>query len=151
MGIGHRIYKTYDPRAKYFKEHILPKIFGDPKKARTENPELWNLYETAITMERFVQDKLGKKKLYPNVDFWSGLFYKGIGAPTAPETNNVMITENNTVDKTLICWDNKATSNYPSRFYNYLSPSNAGRPTPYHSKTAKPWTVSVPGFYCYQI
>ncbi|MGE5583292.1 MAG: citrate/2-methylcitrate synthase [Bacillota bacterium] len=82
MGVGHRIYKTYDPRAKYFKDHILPKIFGDPSAVRKENPYLWNLYETAITMEKFVQEKLGKKNLYPNVDFWSGIFYKAVGVPT---------------------------------------------------------------------
>ncbi|HEX3045464.1 MAG TPA: citrate/2-methylcitrate synthase [Bacillota bacterium] len=82
MGIGHRIYKTYDPRAKYFKEHILPKIFGNAEAMARENPDMWALYETAIAMEQFVQDKLGKKKLYPNVDFWSGLFYKAVGVPT---------------------------------------------------------------------
>jgi citrate synthase len=82
MGIGHRIYKTYDPRARYFKDFILPKIFGDQEKLQQENPKLWDLYETAITLEQFVQDKLGKKKLYPNVDFWSGLFYKAVGVQT---------------------------------------------------------------------
>ncbi len=82
MGIGHRIYKTYDPRAKYFKDRILPQIFSDQEKVKQENPYLWNLYETAITMEKYVQDKLGKKSLYPNVDFWSGIFYKAVGAPT---------------------------------------------------------------------
>jgi citrate synthase len=81
MGIGHRIYKTYDPRAKYFKEHILPKIFNEPEKLAKRNPELLNLYQTAIALEAFVQEKLGKKKLYPNVDFWSGLLYSAIGAP----------------------------------------------------------------------
>lgn len=82
MGVGHRIYKTYDPRAKYFKEYILPKIFGEREKLQAERPDLWNLYETAITLEKVVQEKLGKKKLYPNVDFWSGLFYKAVGIPT---------------------------------------------------------------------
>jgi citrate synthase len=82
MGIGHRIYKTYDPRAKYFKDKILPKIFSQKEKLQQENAYLWNLYETAITLEKFVQEKLGKKNLYPNVDFWSGLFYKAVGAPT---------------------------------------------------------------------
>ncbi|HOJ76543.1 MAG TPA: citrate/2-methylcitrate synthase [Bacillota bacterium] len=82
MGVGHRIYKTYDPRAKYFKEFILPKIFGDPEQVKNENPPLWNLYDTAIAMEKYVQERLGKKNLYPNVDFWSGLFYKALGVPT---------------------------------------------------------------------
>jgi citrate synthase len=82
MGVGHRIYKTYDPRAKYFKEVILPKIYGDSEKLKATRTDLWNLYETAITMEKFVQDKLGKKNLHPNVDFWSGLFYKAMDVPT---------------------------------------------------------------------
>ena len=82
MGVGHRIYKTYDPRAKYFKNIILPKIYGDAEKVKAERPDLWNLYETAVTLERFVQDKLGKKNLHPNVDFWSGLFYKAVNVPT---------------------------------------------------------------------
>lgn len=82
MGVGHRIYKTYDPRAKFFKEKILPNVFGEPEKVQKENPSLWNLYETATTLEKLVQEKLGKKKLYPNVDFWSGLFYKAVGVPT---------------------------------------------------------------------
>lgn len=82
MGVGHRIYKTYDPRAKYFKDVILPKIYSHPEKMRQENPKLWDLYETAITMEKYVQEKLGKKNLHPNVDFWSGLFYKAVSIPT---------------------------------------------------------------------
>lgn len=82
MGVGHRIYKTYDPRAKYFKERILPKIFADPERVKRENLALWNLFEIAVTMEKYVQEKLGKKKLYPNVDFWSGIFYKAAGVPT---------------------------------------------------------------------
>jgi citrate synthase len=79
MGVGHRIYRTYDPRARYFKDRILPRIFGDPEKVKSKDVSLWNLYETAVTMESFVQEKLGKKKLYPNVDFWSGIFYKAAG------------------------------------------------------------------------
>ena len=82
MGVGHRIYKTYDPRAKYFKDVILPKIYGDQEKIAAADPYLWNLYETAITLEAFVTEKLGQKKLYPNVDFWSGLFLKAAGVPT---------------------------------------------------------------------
>jgi citrate synthase len=83
MGVGHRIYKTYDPRAKYFKSHILPKIFTDRSEyLQKEAPELWRLYMTAVELERQVQNRLGKKKLYPNVDFWSGLFYKAMGVPT---------------------------------------------------------------------
>lgn len=81
MGVGHRIYKTYDPRARFFKHHILPKIFVEEKL--TDQPDLWSLYATAVNLEAVVTEKLGKKKLYPNVDFWSGLFYRALGV--APE------------------------------------------------------------------
>ncbi|HEX2955057.1 MAG TPA: citrate/2-methylcitrate synthase [Bacillota bacterium] len=80
MGVGHRIYKTYDPRARYFKNRILPKIFQERSEyLQNEEPGLWNLYMTAVALERQVQERLGKKKLYPNVDFWSGLFYRAMG------------------------------------------------------------------------
>lgn len=83
MGVGHRIYKTYDPRAKYFKAKILPKIFTEQsERLQKEQPELWSLYSTAVELEKQVQDRLGKKKLYPNVDFWSGLFYRALGVET---------------------------------------------------------------------
>jgi citrate synthase len=84
MGVGHRIYKTYDPRAKFFKNHIIAKIFAEQEnKLRAQRPDLWNLYATAVRLESYVQEKLGTKKLYPNVDFWSGLFYRALDI--APE------------------------------------------------------------------
>ncbi|MGE5557855.1 MAG: citrate/2-methylcitrate synthase [Bacillota bacterium] len=80
MGVGHRIYKTYDPRARFFKNVILPKTFETRKKYLRENqPEVWNIYQTAMELEKYVQLKLGQKKLYPNVDFWSGIFYMALG------------------------------------------------------------------------
>jgi citrate synthase len=83
MGIGHRIYKTYDPRARFFKDRIIPRIFLDHREELQEtHPGLWNIYATAVRLEEYVQEKLGKKKLYPNVDFWSGLFYRALGIET---------------------------------------------------------------------
>ncbi|MDI3548006.1 MAG: citrate synthase [Halanaerobiales bacterium] len=77
MGIGHRIYKTYDPRALYIKEKILPIIFEDKEAIRVDD-DLMNLYQIAQRLEEVALDRLSDKKLYPNVDFWSGLVLKAM-------------------------------------------------------------------------
>lgn len=75
MGFGHRVYKNYDPRAKIVKataHEILEKLGG--------NDELLDiamrLEEVALTDEYFIS-----RKLYPNVDFYTGLIYKAMGFP----------------------------------------------------------------------
>lgn len=78
MGIGHRVYKTYDPRAIYVKENILPLIFGKNSIIEVD-AELTNLYNIAREVEKTVLDKLSGKRLYPNVDFWSGLILRAMG------------------------------------------------------------------------
>lgn len=76
MGFGHRVYKNYDPRASIIKKrcHALFEKMGvnDP------------LLEVAINLEKAVlaDDYFKERKLYPNVDFYSGLIYKAIGIPT---------------------------------------------------------------------
>ncbi len=81
MGIGHRVYKTYDPRAIYIKENILPQIYGEDnqEKILDIDSELMDLYQKAKILEKVAIDRLGSKKLYPNVDFWSGLVLKALG------------------------------------------------------------------------
>ena len=76
MGFGHRVYKNYDPRAAIIKKTahtILEKMGG--------NDELLDiamrLEEIALADEYFVE-----RKLYPNVDFYTGLIYKAMGFPT---------------------------------------------------------------------
>lgn len=78
MGIGHRVYKTYDPRALFMKNKILPRIFAEDSPLEIDT-ELRDLYKTAQKMERVVLDVLSGKRLYPNVDFWSGLVMKALG------------------------------------------------------------------------
>lgn len=75
MGFGHRVYKTYDPRAR---------VLGPIAKAMTgANREEQQLFETALRLEREVAASFGeKKKVYPNVDFYSGLVYAGLGIPS---------------------------------------------------------------------
>ena len=76
MGFGHRVYKNYDPRAKIIKA-AADKVM---KKMKTPDPLLdiaHRLEEAALTDSYFVE-----RKLYPNVDFYSGLIYRALGIPT---------------------------------------------------------------------
>ena len=76
MGFGHRVYKNFDPRAKIIKkacDDILQKLgVKDPVLEIAKNLE-----EVALRDEYFVS-----RKLYPNVDFYSGIIYRALGIPT---------------------------------------------------------------------
>lgn len=75
MGFGHRVYKNYDPRAKILK-NMTGIILG---KKGIEDPLLdtaQELEEAALSDSYFVE-----RKLYPNVDFYSGILYKAMGIP----------------------------------------------------------------------
>ncbi|MBP9854698.1 MAG: citrate synthase [Candidatus Omnitrophica bacterium] len=76
MGFGHRVYKNFDPRAKIIKERCK-RLF---EKMGINDP----LLEIAVKLEAAVlkDDYFAERKLYPNVDFYSGLIYKAIGIPT---------------------------------------------------------------------
>jgi citrate synthase len=74
MGFGHRVYKNYDPRARIIKE-TADKVF----QVTGKNPLLdiaLALEETALSDSYFID-----RKLYPNVDFYSGLIYQAMGFP----------------------------------------------------------------------
>ena len=79
MGFGHRVYKNYDPRAR-----IIKKIADQVFEVTGRNP----LLDIALELERIAleDDYFIKRKLYPNVDFYSGLIYQAIGMPTAAFT-----------------------------------------------------------------
>ena len=75
MGFGHRVYKNYDPRARIVKstaDRILHKIGGDDQMLDIA----LRLEEVALHDEYFIE-----RKLYPNVDFYTGLIYKAMGFP----------------------------------------------------------------------
>ena len=74
MGFGHRVYKNYDPRAK-----IIKKVAYDVFELKGRNP----LLDIALELERIAleDDYFIKRKLYPNVDFYSGLIYQSMGLP----------------------------------------------------------------------
>jgi len=77
MGFGHRVYKTYDPRAKIMREtahEVLDEL------GMRDDP----LLEVALELERIAlsEDYFIERKLYPNVDFYSGIILKAIGFPT---------------------------------------------------------------------
>ncbi len=75
MGFGHRVYKSYDPRAKLIKQ-----VAYDVFQQTGLNPKL----EIALELERIAleDEYFIKRKLYPNVDFYSGLIYQAMGYPT---------------------------------------------------------------------
>src|SRR5213075_605333 len=73
---GHRVYKNYDPRARIVKEQadkILGKLGGDDELLDIAKA----LEEVALTDDYFVE-----RKLYPNVDFYTGVIYRAMGFPT---------------------------------------------------------------------
>lgn len=75
MGFGHRVYKNYDPRATIIKEHA-DKVFAVTGSSPLLDIAL-KLEEYALGDEYFIE-----RKLYPNVDFYSGLIYQALGIPT---------------------------------------------------------------------
>ncbi|HEV3444907.1 MAG TPA: citrate/2-methylcitrate synthase, partial [Gemmataceae bacterium] len=72
MGFGHRVYKVKDPRATVLQE-LAEHVF-----AETHRPKM---YDLALELERVLAGILGPKGIYPNVDFYSGIVYDGLGIP----------------------------------------------------------------------
>jgi citrate synthase len=75
MGFGHRVYKNYDPRARIIKKHV-EEVF----EVTGKNPKL----DLAVELEKRAMDDdyFTDRKLYPNVDFYSGLIYEALSLPT---------------------------------------------------------------------
>jgi citrate synthase len=75
MGFGHRVYKNYDPRARLIKKHV-DEVF----EVTGRNPKL----DIAVELEKRALDDeyFTSRKLYPNVDFYSGLIYEALQLPT---------------------------------------------------------------------
>ena len=76
MGFGHRVYKNFDPRATIIRE-MCHKVLG--KLGQSDNP----LFELALRLEEVAlkDDYFISRKLYPNVDFYSGIIYRALGIP----------------------------------------------------------------------
>ena len=76
MGFGHRVYKSYDPRAKILKK-ISIQVFEVMGKS--------DLIDVAMELERIAlsDEYFIKRNLYPNVDFYSGIIYKVMGFPVS--------------------------------------------------------------------
>ena len=83
MGFGHRVYKNYDPRAT-----LVRKLADDVFDIVGREP----MIEIAMELERIAlsDEFFVKRKLYPNVDFYSGVIYKALGIPT--EMFTIMFT-----------------------------------------------------------
>ncbi len=78
MGFGHRVYKNYDPRAKIIRE-MCHKLLGELGSDDPNQP----LFDTAMQLERIAleDDYFIERKLYPNVDFYSGIMLRAMGVP----------------------------------------------------------------------
>ncbi len=76
MGFGHRVYKNYDPRAA-----IIKQTAHDIIEEQSGNDDLLDL-ATALEKVALDDDYFVSRKLYPNVDFYTGLIYKALGFPT---------------------------------------------------------------------
>src|SRR4051812_30470439 len=76
MGFGHRVYKNYDPRARIIKKHL-----DEVMDVMGKSPKL----EIAVELEKQAMDDeyFTSRKLYPNVDYYSGLLYEALRLPTA--------------------------------------------------------------------
>ena len=73
MGFGHRVYKTYDPRAKIFKR-LADELSKNNKEART-------YFEIAERLEKLGIETFSSKGIYPNTDFYSGIVFYSLGFP----------------------------------------------------------------------
>ena len=73
MGVGHRIYKTKDPRSTIL-QSFAHQLFKNSKNMK--------IIEIAEEVEKVVHEKLAHKKIFPNIDFYSGIVFQGLGIPT---------------------------------------------------------------------
>jgi citrate synthase len=73
MGFGHRVYKVKDPRATVL-QGLCHRLFAESGPSQ--------LYQIALEVERVAEDHLGRKGVYPNVDFYSGIIYNKMGIET---------------------------------------------------------------------
>ncbi|RLG61643.1 citrate synthase, partial [Candidatus Geothermarchaeota archaeon] len=75
MGFGHRVYKSYDPRARIYRE------YGE-KLAEEAGGEVKKIFDIAFKLEEIaLKSKLAEKGIFTNTDFWSGLVYMALGIP----------------------------------------------------------------------
>ena len=77
MGFGHRVYKNYDPRAAIVKKSADTVLSALGKRRRAARHRAWGSRRSRSRDDYFIE-----RKLYPNVDFYTGLIYKAMGFPT---------------------------------------------------------------------
>ena len=70
MGVGHRVYKYFDPRSRVLRDYAEVVANKEGKS---------NYYQILETIEKVVVDRIGSKGIYPNVDFYSGTVYSDLG------------------------------------------------------------------------
>ena len=78
MGFGHRVYKNYDPRATIIKKHVRPAA-DQARTSTTRSSTSPRSWKTRPSRDPYFIER----KLYPNVDFYSGIIYRAMGMPVA--------------------------------------------------------------------
>ncbi len=83
MGFGHRIYKSHDPRARIIRQTAHDLLTNLEREGHPHFAEQQRLFDTALELERIVaaDDYFTERKLYPNVDFYSGIILRAMGIP----------------------------------------------------------------------
>jgi citrate synthase len=76
IGFGHRVYKNYDPRARIIRGHVDEVLEATSKQS--------SLLDVAMELEKRALDDeyFTSRKLFPNVDYWSGIIYEAMGLPS---------------------------------------------------------------------
>lgn len=121
MGFGHRVYKAYDPRAR-----ILGPLADELGR---KVPAVKALYETAVELEEVVISELGKeRRIFPNVDFYSGLVYRALGIDTPMFTPIFAVSR---------------TSGWAARVLEYLEDNRLFRPRAVYTGPVKAEYVSI--------
>lgn len=131
MGFGHRVYKVKDPRAVIL-QGLAEQLFADYGDDR--------YYQIALAVEKAVEERLGGKGIYPNVDFYSGLVYRRLGIPSDLFTPVFAIAR---VGGWLAHWKEQLAEN---RIFRPTQIYTGEHACPYHSIQERKLTVGATSF-----
>ncbi len=129
MGFGHRVYKVKDPRAVILQglaEQLFSAYGGD------------RYYQIALAVEKAVEERLGSKGIYPNIDFYSGLVYRRLGIPSDLFTPVFAIAR---VGGWLAHWKEQLAEN---RIFRPTQIYTGEHGCPYHSIESRTLPVGAP-------
>ena len=133
MGFGHRVYKNFDPRAK-----IIKKACDEVFEVTGKNP----LLDIATELEKIALEDsyFIERKLYPNVDFYSGLIYEALGMPMEMFPVHVRDRAHERLDRA-VARDDRRLRSRRSLGRARSTPARASSTTCRCATTTRAWTV----------